>query len=102
MTRPAAASRNPSGGSGMFEEADIRARDAEGDAKPATQPGSAKATEPKKPSRSHFDRLFGLAKAGDWEAVRDYKVTGSNSYSKMVARYRQDLLALHAAADAAQ
>jgi len=52
--------------------------------------------------QKHFDRLFGLAKAGDWEAVRDYKVTGSNSYSKMVERYRQDLLALHAAADAAQ
>jgi hypothetical protein len=114
----------------MFEEADIRARDVEGDAKPATQRGSAEATEPKKPSRSrysidpeaiaagrlpekaavvtsatnphyqkHFDLLFGLA---NWEAVRDYKVTGSNSYTKMVARYRQDLLALHAAAEAAQ
>jgi hypothetical protein len=34
--------------------------------------------------------------------VRDYKVTGSNSYSKMVARYRQDLLAVHAASEAAQ
>ena len=31
--------------------------------------------------------------AGDWDAVRNYKVTGSNSYSKMVASYRQDLLA---------
>jgi hypothetical protein len=124
----------PGGGSGMFENADIRACDAERGAKPATQPGSLlKATEPKKASRSrygidpeaiaagrlpenapvvtsaanphyqkHFDRLFGLAKAGDWEAVRDYEVTGSNSYSKMVERYRQDLLALHAAADAAQ
>jgi hypothetical protein len=52
--------------------------------------------------QKHFDRLFALAKAGDWDAVRDYKVTGSNSYSKMVARYRQDLLALHAASEAAQ
>src|SRR6201997_2881498 len=34
--------------------------------------------------RKHFDRLFALARAGDWDAVRDYKVTGSNSYSKMV------------------
>jgi len=34
--------------------------------------------------------------------VRDYKVTGSNSYSKLVARYQQDLLALHAAWEAAQ
>jgi hypothetical protein len=52
--------------------------------------------------QKHFDRLFALAKAGDWDAVRDYKVTGSNSYSKMVARYRKDLLALHAASEAAQ
>ena len=123
----------PGGGSGMFKEADIRAYDAERDAKPATQPGRAKATEPKKPSLSrygidpkaiaagkvpdkapvvtsaanphyqkHFDRLFGLAKAGDWDAVRDYEVTGSNSYSKMVARYREDLLALYAASETAQ
>jgi hypothetical protein len=122
----------PGGGSGMFKEADIRAYDAERDAKPATQPGRAKATEPKKPSLSrygidpkaiaagkvpdkapvvtsaanphyqkHFDRLFGLAKVGDWDAVRDYEVKGSNSYSKMVARYRQDLLAVHAAASEA-
>ena len=47
--------------------------------------------------QKHFDRLFALARAGDWDAVRDYKVTGSNSYSKMVERYRQDLLAVHAA-----
>ena len=52
--------------------------------------------------QKHFDRLFGLAKAGDWDAVRDYKVTGSNSYSKMVARYRQDLLAVHTASETAQ
>jgi hypothetical protein len=52
--------------------------------------------------QKHFDRLFSLAKAGDWDAVRDYEVTGSNSYSKMVARYRQDLLAVHAASEAAQ
>jgi hypothetical protein len=51
--------------------------------------------------QKHFDRLFALAKAGDWDAVRDYKVTGSNSYSKMVARYRQDLLTF-AASEAAQ
>jgi hypothetical protein len=122
----------PGGGSGMVKEADIRAYDAERDAKPAAQPGRAKATEPK-PSLSryaidpeaiaagnlpkkapvvtsaanphyqkHFDRLFSLAKAGDWDAVRDYEVTGSNSYSKMVARYRENLLALHAASETAQ
>src|SRR4029077_7321730 len=47
--------------------------------------------------QKHFDRLFDLAKAGDWDGVRNYEVKGSNSYSKMVARYRQDLLAVHAA-----
>ena len=52
--------------------------------------------------QKHFDRLFGFAKAGDWNAVRDYKLTGSNSYSKMIARYRQDLLALQAASETAQ
>src|ERR1700724_3778244 len=123
----------PGGGSGVFREADIRAYDAERDARPAAQSRRAKATTPQKSSRSryaidpetitagrlpqrapvvtsaanphyqkHFDRLFDLAKAGDWDAVRDYKVTGSNSYSKMVARYRQDLLAVHAASEAAQ
>jgi hypothetical protein len=52
--------------------------------------------------QKHFDRLFALATTGDWDAVRDYEVKGSNSYSKMIARYRQDLLALHAASEAAQ
>jgi hypothetical protein len=52
--------------------------------------------------QKYFDRLFGLAKAGDWDAVRDYRITGSNSYSKMAARYRQDLLALHAASEVAR
>ena len=49
-----------------------------------------------------FDELHKLAAAGDWAAVRDYKVSGSNSYSKLVARYQQDLLALHAASGDAQ
>jgi hypothetical protein len=51
--------------------------------------------------QKHFDRLFGLAKVGDWDGVRNYEVKGSNSYSKMVARYRRDLLAVHAATEAA-
>ena len=123
----------PGGGSAMFQEADIRAYEAERDATPAKQPRRATATAPQKSSRSryaidpeaiaagrlpekaplvtsaanphyqkHFDRLFALARAGDWDAVRDYKVTGSNSYSKMVVRYRQDLLAVHAASEAPQ
>jgi hypothetical protein len=47
-------------------------------------------------------RLFDLAQAGDWDGVRNYEVKGSNSYSKMVARYRRDLLAVHAASEAAR
>jgi hypothetical protein len=126
-------SEYPGGGSGMFEDADIRAYDGERDAKPAAQPGRPKVTEPKKASRSRygidpeaiaagrlpdkapvvtsaanphyqrrFDELHKLAVAGDWAAVRDYKVTGSNSYSKLVARYQQDLLALHVTWEAAR
>ena len=52
--------------------------------------------------QKHFDRLFALAKAGDWDRVRNYEVKGTNSYSKMVARYRQDLLAVHAASESAR
>ena len=123
----------PSGGAGMFKEGDIRAYDAERDAKRARQPRRAKATGPRAALRSRyaldpaviaagklpdkapvvtsaanphyqkrFDELHKLAAAGDWAAVRDYKVSGSNSYSKLVARYQQDLLALHAAWEAAQ
>jgi hypothetical protein len=44
----------PGGGSGMFREADIRAYDAERDARPAAQSRRAKATAPQKPSRSRY------------------------------------------------
>ncbi|HEX3419073.1 MAG TPA: hypothetical protein VHT21_22130 [Stellaceae bacterium] len=120
----------PGGGSGMFQGADIRAYDPKRDATPAKQPRRAKATAlsrsryaidpeaiaagrlPKRAPvvtsaanphyQKHFDRLLGLAKAGDWDGVRKYEVKGSNSYSKMVARYRRDLLAVHAASEAAR
>jgi hypothetical protein len=119
----------PGGGSGMFRAADVRAYDPKRDATPTTQRRRAKpqtssrsryAIDPEAiaagrlPQRApvvtsaanphyqkHFDRLFGLAKTGDWDGVRNYEVKGSNSYSKMVARYRQDLLAVHAASEAA-
>src|SRR6201984_1036440 len=111
----------------MFREVYIRAFDPQRDAAPAAQAPRANATRPryeidpeaigagrlpqKAPvvtsaanphSQKHFDRLFALARAGDWDAVRAYKGTGSNSYSKMVGRYRQDLLAVHAASEASQ
>src|SRR5438270_4006871 len=44
----------PGGGSGMFQEADIRAYEAERDATPAKQPRRATATAPQKPSRSRY------------------------------------------------
>jgi hypothetical protein len=34
--------------------------------------------------QKHFDKLFAHAQAGEWDAVCDDKITGSNSYSKMV------------------
>jgi hypothetical protein len=125
----------PTGGSGVFQEGDIRAYDAERDAKPARPPRRAPATAPRAPraqSRSRyaidpaaiaagklpdkapvvnsatnqlyqkkFDALHAHAVAGEWGAVRDYKITGSNSYSKMVERYRQELLAVHKAQETA-
>src|SRR5580693_3002724 len=90
----------PGGGSGMFREADIRAYEAERDATPkqprratATAPRKSSrsryAIDPQAitagrlPQRApvvtsaanphyqkHFDRLFDLAKAGDWDGVR--------------------------------
>src|ERR1700730_16563581 len=114
-----------SGGTGMFKEGDIRVYDAERDAKraagrraalrsryaldpaviaagklPDKAPVVTSAANPHYQKR--FDELHKLAAAGDWAAVRDYKVSGSNSYSKLVARYQQDLLVLHAASEAAQ
>jgi hypothetical protein len=38
--------------------------------------------------QKRFDELHKLAAAGDWAAVREYKVSGSNSYSKLVERRR--------------
>src|SRR5690242_17996181 len=44
----------PGGGSGMFQEADIRAYDAERNARPAAQSRRAKATAPQNSSRSRY------------------------------------------------
>jgi hypothetical protein len=42
-----------------------------------------------------FDKLEAMATAGDWDGVRAYEVKGINSYAKMVAAYRDRLLAAH-------
>jgi hypothetical protein len=47
--------------------------------------------------QARFDKLEAMAIAGDWDGVRAYEVKGINSYAKMVAAYRDRLLAAHAA-----
>jgi hypothetical protein len=48
--------------------------------------------------QKRVDYLAERAEAGDWKAVRAYEVKGVNTYAKMVVRYRDRLLAAHAAA----
>jgi hypothetical protein len=48
--------------------------------------------------QARFDKLDELAAAGDWAGVEAYVVKGKNTYGKMVARYRNALLAAHRAA----
>ena len=52
--------------------------------------------------QARFDKLEAMAMAGDWDGVRGYEVKGINSYAKMVAAYRDRLLAAHAAQEAAK
>ena len=47
--------------------------------------------------QARFDKLEAMAMAGDWDGVRGYEVKGINSYAKMVAAYRDRLLAAHEA-----
>jgi hypothetical protein len=47
--------------------------------------------------QKRFDQLEKWAVADDWNAVRSYEVKGVNSYAKMVAAYRDRLLAAHEA-----
>jgi hypothetical protein len=78
--------------------------------KPAKQARARKAPElppgamPQKPVvtsaanqhyQKRFDRLAEFAAANDWNGVRGYEVTGSNTYSKQLRRYREQLLAAH-------
>jgi hypothetical protein len=47
--------------------------------------------------QKRFDQLEKWAMADDWNAIRGYEVKGINSYAKMVAAYRDRLLAAHEA-----
>lgn len=55
----------------------------------------------KSPTNQHvqkrLDRLAELAAAGDWAAIEASEVKGTNTYAQLVARYRDRLLAAHAA-----
>jgi hypothetical protein len=55
----------------------------------------------KSPTNQHvqkrIDRLAELAELGDWAAIAAYEVKGTNTYAHLVARYRDRLLAAHAA-----
>jgi hypothetical protein len=47
--------------------------------------------------QKRFDLLAEFASIGDWDAIRRYECNGVNSYSKMVRRYRDCLIAAHEA-----
>ena len=59
-----------SGGTGMFKESDIRAYDAERDAKRAGQPRRARATEPRTASRSRYAMPPSMSSSGSFERPR--------------------------------
>ncbi len=47
--------------------------------------------------QKHFDKLYELAGSGDWDGVAAYHMKGIDTYSKSINRYRDRLLAAHAA-----
>ena len=47
--------------------------------------------------QKRIDQLAEFAAAGDWAAVEAFEVKGKNTYSKIVARYRAQLVAANAA-----
>jgi hypothetical protein len=51
--------------------------------------------------QKRFDRLAELGAAGEWDEIGAYEVKGNNTYAKEVARYRDRLLAAHAASQPA-
>lgn len=42
--------------------------------------------------QQRLDALYRMASEGRWDDVRNYKVTGSNTYARMVGRYQAQLL----------
>jgi hypothetical protein len=83
-------------------EAEIATATAEADTPPSNpMPAKPVVTSKANPHyQARFDKLEAMAMAGDWDSVRAYEVKGINSYAKMVAAYRDRLLAAHAASAA--
>lgn len=82
------------------EGAPRKGKGAELDAKAAAgeMPEKPVVTSPTNMHRQkHFDKLAAHAEAGEWDAVAAYHMNGIDSYSHMINRYRDRLLAAHAA-----
>jgi hypothetical protein len=88
----------PSGDHKPSKNAELDAAAARGEM-PAKPIMTSKAN--KEQYQKRFDLLEKASLAGNWDAVRAYEVKGINSYAKMVAAYRDRLLAAHAASVAA-
>ncbi len=54
-------------------------------------------SETNKHRQKHFDELAAFAEAGEWDKVAAKHMAGIDSYSAMINRYRDRLLAAHAA-----
>ena len=59
-------------------------------------------SETNKHRQKHFDALEKAANEGDWDTVRGYQMKGTDTYCKMIHRYRDNLLAYHAASTSQQ
>jgi hypothetical protein len=83
----------PSGARKPSKSAELDAAAARGET--PTKPVMTSKANPHYQKR--FDKLEAMAMAGDWDGMRGYEVKGINSYAKMVAAYRDRLLAAHEA-----
>ena len=52
-------------------------------------------SETNKHRQKHFDVLCAHAEAGEWDKVAAYQMRGIDTYTKMIHRYRDQLLAAH-------
>ena len=52
-------------------------------------------SETNKHRQKHFNVLCAYAEAGEWDKVAAYQMRGIDTYTKMIHRYRDQLLAAH-------